>query len=358
MERIVLKAKSFSLPVLLVFLGALFSPLSVGKASAVANIKYAGVNLSGAEFGYNVPGTYGIDYIYPTHAEVDYFVGKGMNIIRLPFLWERLQGSQFSNFDSLELARLDDFVNYATSKGAMVILDPHNFARYYGTVIGDPSVPASAFADLWSRLASRYKNNSRVIFGLVNEPNTMSTEQWLADANAAISAIRSAGATNIIFVPGNAWSGAFTWYDNWYGTPNSTVMLGIVDSGNNYAVEVHQYLDSDGSGTSSTCISSTIGSQRLQAFTGWLRQNGKRGFLGEFAGARNATCYAALDDMLTYIDNNSDVWLGWTYWSAGPWWDEYMFTLEPKNGQDRPQMPILLTHLPAQFRISLPIISR
>ena len=135
-------------------------------------------------------------------------------------------------------------------------------------------------------------------------------------------------------------------------------MSGIVDPGNNYVFEVHQYIDSDSSGTSSTCISTTIGSQRLQAFTGWLRQKGKRAFLGEFAGARNATCYAALDDMLTYVDANTDVWLGWTYWSAGPWWDEYMFTLEPKNGQDRAQMPILQRHLPAVFRISLPIILR
>ena len=31
-----------------------------------------GVNLAGAEFGTNVPGVFGTDYIYPTHAEIDY----------------------------------------------------------------------------------------------------------------------------------------------------------------------------------------------------------------------------------------------------------------------------------------------
>jgi endoglucanase len=50
-----------------------------------------GVNLSGAEFGTAMIGTYGIDYTYPTHAEIDYFASKGMGIIRLPFMWERLQ---------------------------------------------------------------------------------------------------------------------------------------------------------------------------------------------------------------------------------------------------------------------------
>ena len=43
-----------------------------------------GVNLAGAEFGSRLPGTYGTDYTYPTHAEVDYFASKGMGIIRLP----------------------------------------------------------------------------------------------------------------------------------------------------------------------------------------------------------------------------------------------------------------------------------
>jgi len=128
-----------------------------------------------------------------------------------------------------------------------------------------------------------------------------------------------------------------------------------------YAIEVHQYLDSDGSGGSGVCVSTTIGSQRLQSFTAWLRLNGRRGFLGEFAGARNATCYAALDDMLNYIDGKTDVWLGWTYWSAGPWWEEYQYTLEPSSGVDRPQMQYLSGHLPAilgPYRVYLPTLSR
>src|SRR5574341_175755 len=339
-----------AIPIVLVLL-ALVTPSQKVRANSLAT--YKGVNLAGAEFGVNVPGTYGVDYIYPTHAEVDYFVGKGMNIFRLPFLWERLQQSQLANFDTTELARIDDFVSYSTGKGAFVILDPHNYARYYGNVIGTQNLPASAFADFWNKLAAHYKSNSRVIFGLVNEPHDMATELWRDDANAAIAAIRNAGSTNLILVPGNAWTGAWTWNDTWYGTANGVAMLDITDSGNNYAFEVHQYLDSDGSGTSSTCVSSTIGSQRLQDFTMWLSQNGKRGFLGEFAGARNSTCYSALDDMLTYVDNNAGVWLGWTYWAAGPWWDEYMFTLEPVDGTDRPQMISLSKHLPAGWSVYL-----
>ena len=49
--------------------------------------------------------------------------------------------------------------------------------------------------------------------------------------------------------------------------------------------------------------------------------------------------------MLSYLDQNSGVWLGWTYWAAGPRWGEYLFTLEPSGGADRPQMAILEKHI-------------
>src|SRR5579859_8102070 len=306
----------------------------------------AGVNLAGADFSPpdKRPGVYGADYSYPTHAEVDYFVGKGMTVFRLPFNWENLQQHQLAPLQPDELARLDDIVGYATGQGAQVIVDPHNYARYYNQVVGT-DVPAAALADLWSRLAAHFKDNPRVIFGLMNEPNTMPTELWLSDANTAIAAIRQTGATNLILVPGNAWTGAHSWSESWYGTPNATVMLGVVDPANHYAYDVHQYLDSDSSGTHEDCVSPTIGVERLQSFTTWARQNQRQAFLGEFAGARNDTCYAALDNMLSFLDQNSDVWLGWTYWAAGPRWGDYLFTLEPQGSVDRPQMAILAKHI-------------
>lgn len=325
--------------------------VALRRAAAQSTIRFTGVNLAGAEFGeQSLPGSYGSDYIYPTQTEVDYFVGKGMNVFRLPFRWERLQRAQYASFDASELARINAFVSYATGKGASVVLDPHNYARYYNQVIGE-GVPVDAFADFWIKLANQFKSNDRVIFGLMNEPNSMSTELWRDDANRAIQAIRGTGATNLILVPGNAWTGAHSWTQSWYGTPNAVAMLAITDPINNYAFDVHQYLDGNYSGTSEQCVSTTIGAEKLVEFTNWLRQNSKRGFLGEFGGGRNATCYAALDNMLTYIDANADVWLGWTYWAAGPWWDEYIFTLEPTNCPgsctDRPQMQPLSGHFAA-----------
>ena len=219
----------------------------------------------------------------------------------------------------------------------VVLLDPHDYARYYGKAVGGPDVPDAAFADFWGRLAAQYKDNPRVWFGLMNEPHDMPTDQWLGAANAAIAAIRRAGAKNLILVPGIGWTGAHSWVSGGSGD----AMLEIVDPQNHYIFEVHQYLDSDSSGTKPPIVSPTIGVERLREFTLWCRQHHQRGFLGEFGAAGSPEAQAAVDNMLAFMEQNRDVWVGFTWWSAGPWWGDYMFTLEPKNGQDRPQMAYL-----------------
>jgi endoglucanase len=314
----------------------------------LAELSFKGVSLAGAEFGEgNLPGTFNQHYTYPNSGEVDYFMSRGMNTMRLPFRWERLQRSKNAALDSTELGRMNNFIDYTTGQGGHVILDPHNYARYYGDLVGSSQVSNADFANFWTRVADEYKDNPRVVFGLMNEPNTMPTEQWLSAANEAIAAIRATGAQNLIMVPGNGWSGAHSWNQNWYGTPNAQAMLGIQDPLNNYAIEVHQYLDSDSSGTSSAIVNQNIGQQRLVDFTNWLKTNNLRGFLGEFAAANSTIGNGAanigdeaINNMLSYVEANDDVWMGWNWWAAGPWWGDYLFTLEP-NGQDRPAMDLL-----------------
>jgi endoglucanase len=304
----------------------------------------AGTNLSGAEFGTRAD-VYGKDYTYPTNSEVDYFTGKGLRVFRINFLWERLQPTLDGALSTTELGRLKPLVNYISSKGAYAILDPHDYARYNDKIIGTTGAATAAqFGAFWKLLANEFKADPHVIFGLMNEPHDMSTSLWLTDANAAIADIRKTGATNLILVPGNFWTGAHSWVGT-ASDSNSNVMGGVVDPGKNFAYEVHQYLDSDSSGTHTACVSSTIGSERLAAFTKWITDRGARAFLGEFGGSSDATCLAAIDDMLTYVDAHRAQYLGWTWWSAGPWWGDYMYTIEPtSSGADRPQLATLVKH--------------
>ena len=326
-------------------LGTVKASDGTSAAAAATKLPYRGVNLAGGEFGTAIPGTLGIDYKWPTPAEVDYFIGKGMNTFRVGFKWERMQASVNADFNAAYFAGLASIVDYATSKGAHVVLNPHNYAHYYGVQVGTATVPNSAFANFWSRMATKFASNPLVIFNLTNEPHDIPTEQWVSAANAAISAIRAAGANNLIHVPGNGWTGAHSWADDYYGTPNSVAMLEITDPANNFLFEVHQYLDASSGGTEQTCTSKTVAGERMKGFISWLRANGKKGFLGEFAGGNNDTCNAAVGDMLSTLEDASDVMEGWLWWAAGPFWSDYGFSIEPSNGHDMPQMALLAPSL-------------
>jgi len=70
-----------------------------------------------------------------------------------------------------------------------------------------------------------------------------------------------------------------------------------------------------------------------------------RAFLGEFAVPNTPTGEQALADMLQSMERDGDVWLGWTWWAAGAWWGDYMFSIEPKDGADKPQMAWLRPYL-------------
>ncbi|MEB2231821.1 glycoside hydrolase family 5 protein [Xanthomonas campestris pv. campestris] len=318
--------------------------MSIAQAQSPNRLKYAGVNISGAEIqSSKKPGVLNIDYRYPAASEYRYFAGKQMNIVRLPILWERMQPKAQGPLDQAQLALLKQAVANAKAANQYLIIDVHNYAKYYGQKIGSKPVPVRTFTDLWRRLAIAFKSDNAVIFGLMNEPYDISPESWAAAAQASIDSIRATGATNLILVPGALWSGAHSWYSTVAGQSNAVALADIRDPLNRYAIEVHQYLDTDSSGTSAGCVSRTIGAERLRSFTGWLRAQGKRGFLGEFGTANNATCTAALDGMLGYLETNHDVWIGWTFWAAGAWWKtSYPFNVQPDaQGRDKPQMKTL-----------------
>lgn len=304
-----------------------------------------GTNLSGGEFTpQTVPGTYNTTYTYPTTAELDYYNSKGMKIIRLPFLIERLQTALNGTLVSNDLGIISGLVSHANSNGQIVVLDAHDYGSMFGTVINTTAMYA-AFAQFWGLMAGQFKS-ANVWFGLMNEPYQQTPAQWLPAINAAIAAIRAEGCTQTICVQGTAYTGAWTWISS--GNSAAINPSTVVDPLNNYVFEVHQYLDSDGSGSHNTVVSSTIGSQRLQAVTQWAQGLSPmpKLFLGECGVATDATSLAALTNMVQYMEANSNVWEAFTYWSGGPWWGPYMYTIEPTGlgtatVTDQPQMTTL-----------------
>jgi aryl-phospho-beta-D-glucosidase BglC (GH1 family) len=47
-----------------------------------------------------------------------------------------------------------------------------------------------------TQLATKYKSQSKVIFGVMNEPHDLDVPTWATTVQAAVTAIRQAGATS------------------------------------------------------------------------------------------------------------------------------------------------------------------
>lgn len=339
-------------PLLLALLTLALTTSLIQAQNSPANTTgyFPGVNLSGAEFGDG--NTLGKNFVYPNEEEFAYFQKKGLKIIRIPFKWERIQPKLLGELDPENLKELDRCVSQANRHGLIVLLDVHNYAGCKvdgkNQLIGTPELSGEKFNDLWGKLATHYKDHPLVWFGLMNEPHQQTAQQTAEIMQAAVSAIRGTGAKNKILVPGTSWTGAHSWISS----GNGAAYENFTDPENNFAFEVHQYLDKDNSGTHAEVVAGS-GSTRLAAFTAWARQHHFKGFLGE-AGwdgkTSNPQANAEGDALLGYMDQNKDVWIGYTYWAAGPWWGSYMYSIEPTGLKtsaptDANQLSVVLKHL-------------
>ncbi|QRV95709.1 Cellulase (glycosyl hydrolase family 5 protein) [Ceratobasidium sp. AG-Ba] len=297
-------------------------------SGSLTKFKYFGASQSCAEFGESkIPGVLNTDYTWPAQTSIDQLMAKGMNFFRIPFLVERLvppASGLGGSFDQTYLSGLTSTVNYITNKGGYAAIDPHNYMRYNGAII----TSTTDFAKFWTNLATQFKSNSHVIFDIMNEPNGIAASDVFNLNQAAVNAIRNTGATQLILAEGTSWTGAWSWTSS----GNAAAFKNLKDPLNNIAIEMHQYLDSDGSGTSGTCVSSTILAERLADATSWLKANNFKGFLGEVGAGSNDACIAAVKGGLCAMQQ-SGVWLGLSWWAAGPWWGSSYFTsIEPPSG--------------------------
>lgn len=304
-----------------------------------------GVNLAGLEFNSSrLPGERDRDFVAPSANDLEYYRRRGVGAVRVPFLWERLQPTLGGDFDEGYWRLLETLVAATGARGMHIVLDAHQYGRRQvsgrGEIIGESTaVTAEHFGSFWGEIAERLRDQTHVIFGLVNEPHDQDRARLVATQNEVIGAIRNADARQLVLVSGSSWSGAHSWASS----GNAESMLGVDDPISNVAFDVHQYLDGQSSGTDGACIAGAGG--RLAPFTSWAKQHAKLGFLGEFGGGASEACAAELASLLQHVEDNRDVWLGWTYWAGGPWWpDDYPLSIQPasmSNPRDRPQMAVL-----------------
>jgi endoglucanase len=318
--------------------------VSAGSGSAESQAAFArGINLAGADFApTHIPGVYGTDYIYPTPQEVEYYASKGFAVVRLPYLWERLQRSLFGELDKAELDRVKSVVAAVGARKMQVILDPHNYGRYVldgkETLIGTGGVPIDAFADFSSKVAKTFAGNDAIYgLSLMNEPHDSPPGLWKQTAQAGLDAIRRIDRQRLVLAPGDEWDGAVNWQrdhdDFLLNDPTGHIMY-----------EAHQYFDSDNTGFykvgyTQNGATPDRGVEWVRPFAEWLKRHQVRGIITEFGVPNNDARWLELTRrLLVYLAREN---IPWTYWAGGPWWGDYPLSAEPKNGVEAPIMAIL-----------------
>jgi endoglucanase len=334
----------FPLAIILLCLSAGCATPSAFPTEPSAGVFYRGLDI----FGPFQNGVTGQPWAFPTDGELKYYASKGLKVFRVPLLWEDLQPRLYGPLDRSYLAAMDAFVADCRAHGEEVIWTFINQAvRPLGSenVIGSAALPATAFYDVWKKVALHYRNVPTVwAYDLINEPYL--DDDWVSiQAQQTIYAIRSVDMKKVII--------AMPQWENEEGYV--AAFQGYNDPGDNLWYEDHVYFDRGSNGFYLGTYDEegaypTIGIDRVRPFVTWCRVHhahctvGEFGVPGSWTGAgtpvNDPRWEVVLDNFLSYLDQNG---ISSNYWEAGPYGDTD--SVEPTtSGQDSPQMAILTKH--------------
>lgn len=146
-------------------------------------VQYAGVNIAGFDFGCTTDGRCSLtgtnkpyDIVSGANAlgQMNHFVKDDtLNAFRLPVGWQFLVNNNLGgNLDSNNAGQYDRLMQGCLSSGAsLCIIDIHNYARWNGQIVGQGGPTDDQLASVWKQLATKYGSNSKVAFGVMNEPH-------------------------------------------------------------------------------------------------------------------------------------------------------------------------------------------
>jgi hypothetical protein len=322
-----------------------------------ADWAYMGVNLASASGG-TVPGVMGSNYAMPKFEDLWYFKAKGVRLVRFPFRWKRIQSEIGGPLVLKDIEAMKEVVAEAERLGIWVMLDMHDYAEYtrndtlftidgrykakntsgnWGPWKSTPEgtgVGKEAFADVWVKLANEFKGFTNMWgYDLMNEPKDVDINGLKNTYQYVIDEIRKVDTKTAIVIEGKNYANASAW-------PNvSDELKNLTDPiGNNIIYQAHTYFDKDNSGTYQQDYDTEVGTnaevykQRLDPFINWLKENGKRGMIGEFGvpynGAKNSDprYMELIENTFAYMKEKQ---LTGTYWCAGNWYENNHITVQP-----------------------------
>ncbi|WP_165063289.1 glycoside hydrolase family 5 protein [Marisediminicola senii] len=231
---------------------------SVVEEFAASTDVRVGVNLSGLDFGTGdgysnvAPGVLGQTYFDEPAASYSFLADRGVDLVRLPVMWERLQAEPYGDLRPEDVALVRDALDAAEANGVDVVLDLHNYGKYAtesGELqVGTDALPASALSDVWLKLAAEFGDHPALLaYGLMNEPFGFEGDQqaaaglWEDVSQEVLTAIRESGDETLVMVGGYDYSSLARWSTN---HPDGW----IDDPADNFRYEAHHYWDGNESG--------------------------------------------------------------------------------------------------------------
>lgn len=343
---------------------------------------------------------------------VQAFLNEGYNTMRVPVSWSFLIQNSTGTAATTNTAPTGApitpqslssyYPNYVqplletlTSSGVYVILDLHSYFHYpiYGSQYsgcgnvqiltseptanfcpdGTINVNFNDYINVWSSLISVMQSDPKInmnyiMLDLMNEP-VLPIDTADPDGSGSpifniqaklINSLRSQNNfQGYILVSGNNFTGLHSWttepaytQDGIYYTnadlfSQAAFAAAGVDT-SKVLINVHQYFDSNYSGTLSTCLQdlSTTGPNgfNLDAFVQYLNQNQLNAIVTEIGTPGGSTapdgqvsCQGILSGFLQYLkDNSANVnpygFVGWTAWSTGHGWgNDYLLLVSPSS---------------------------
>ncbi|KAI1483824.1 glycoside hydrolase family 5 protein [Daldinia eschscholtzii] len=305
---------------------------------ALAKVQFLGVSIAGGEFGCKDDGSCPIDSAKLPDDGVTqmwHFVGDdAINILRMPVSWQFLVDDNLGGkLDSNNFDDYDRLMQACLATGAYCMIDIHNYGRWNGKIIGQGGPTDEQFVNLWQQLATKYSDEEKVIFELMNEPHDVDVDTWAETCQKVVTAIRKAGATKqMILLPASNFDGVATLTkDN--GAEQLLDITNPDGSKDNLLLDIHAYLDKDASGTNKQCT--TDNTDAFKDLAKYLRIRGRKGLVSQTGASQDSSCLKMFCEQNKLINDNSDVFVGIVGWGAGSFETSDILSLTPSRKDGR-----------------------
>lgn len=165
------------------------TPAPVSSINNGVNIMDLGIS------GHVIPGVYNTNYTKPNLASLQFLRSRGNKVIRIPFLWERLQPTLGGALNTAYLGYIIDVLKDANTANVKIILDMHNYGRYSSGgvtyLMGKSDGPTiNQYKDVWSKLVTAINAEpmaaaSVFAYDIMNEPYSLpDTRNTIPDVGA------------------------------------------------------------------------------------------------------------------------------------------------------------------------------